>query len=78
MIKHDTDPHNGVLHLDCAFMPVAENKALIYKGGFRFEKDYHLLVDMFRPENLFEITQEEMYFMNTNVLFKFRSNINYV
>lgn len=65
--KHDTNPYNGVLHLDCAFMPIAENKALIYRAGFRFEKDYYLLVDMFGPENLFEITGEEMYMMNTNV-----------
>jgi len=48
-------------------MPVSSNKALIYKDGFRFPKDYHLLVDMFGAENLFELTQEEMYQMNANV-----------
>lgn len=66
-VKHDTDPRRCVLHLDCAFMPVSSNKALIYKDGFRFAKDYHLLVDMFGAENLFELTQEEMYQMNANV-----------
>lgn len=65
--KHDTDPREGVLHLDCAFMPVSNNKAIVYKEGFRYEKDYHLLVDLFGKQNLFEITQEEMYHMNTNV-----------
>lgn len=65
--KHDTDPRRGVLHLDCAFMPVGDGKALIYKDGFRFEKDYFLLLDMFGRENIFEITQQEMYCMNTNV-----------
>lgn len=65
--KHDTNPYQGVLHLDCAFMPVAGNKALIYKDGFRYEKDYLLLKEMFGAENLFEITQEEMYYMNTNI-----------
>jgi len=65
--KHDTNPRNGVLHLDCSFMPVSHNKAIIYKGGFLYEKDYHLLVEMFGKDNLFEITQEEMVQMNTNV-----------
>ncbi|HEY5590896.1 MAG TPA: arginine deiminase-related protein [Paludibacter sp.] len=65
--KHNTDPRLGVLHLDCAFMPVSQNKALIYKDGFRYEKDYRMLVEMFGKENIFEITQEEMYFMNANV-----------
>ena len=65
--KHNTDPRLGVLHLDCAFMLVSHNKALIYKDGFRYEKDYRILVEMFGKENIFEITQEEMYFMNANV-----------
>lgn len=65
--KHDTNPYQGVLHLDCTFMPVAGNKALIYKDGFRYEKDYLLLKEMFGAKNLFEITQEEMYYMNTNI-----------
>jgi len=65
--KHDTDPRQGVLHLDCAFMPVAHDKAIVYKDGFRYEKDYQLLVDMFGKQNIFDITQEEMYYMNANV-----------
>lgn len=65
--KHDTNPRLGVLHLDCTFMPVGKNKAIVYKDGFRFEKDYQLIVDMFGRENIFEITTEEMYAMNSNV-----------
>ena len=65
--KHDTDPSQCILHLDCTFMPVSHDKALIYKGGFRYEKDFHLLTDIFGKENIFEITQEEMYQMYTNV-----------
>ena len=65
--KHDTDPRQGVLHLDCAFMPVSHDKVIVYKDGFKYEKDYHMLVDMFGKQNIFEITQEEMYYMNTNV-----------
>ena len=65
--KHDTNPYEGVLHLDCTFMPVAGNKALIYKDGFRNNKDYELIKDIFGEKNLFEISREEMYFMNTNI-----------
>ena len=65
--KHDTDPRQGVLHLDCIFMPVGNGKALIYKDGFLHSEDYQIVVDVFGKENIFEITQEEMYYMNTNV-----------
>lgn len=65
--KHDTDPRQGVLHLDCTLMPVANGKALVYKDGFLFSKDYELVLDIFGKENIFEITQEEMYTMNCNV-----------
>jgi len=65
--KHDTDPRQGILHLDCTFMPVSNNKAIIYKEGFIYEKDYQLLVDIFGKQNMFEITQSEMYLMNSNI-----------
>ncbi|MEI8273561.1 MAG: arginine deiminase-related protein [Paludibacter sp.] len=65
--KHDTDPCQGILHLDCAFMPIGNAKAIIYKDGFAVERDYNLLLEMFGRENIFEITQKEMYYMNTNV-----------
>lgn len=65
--KDDTDPYKGILHLDCTFMPVGEGKAILYKDGFRNENDYYFLVDFFGRENIFEITKEEMYFMDTNV-----------
>ena len=65
--KHNTDPRLGVLHLDCTFMPVSNNKAIIYKDGFANERDYHMLVELFGKDNVFDITREEMYYMNTNV-----------
>lgn len=65
--KNDVDPYKGVLHLDCTFMPVSHDKAILYKKGFRNQNDYEFLVDFFGKENVFEITQEEMYQMNTNV-----------
>jgi len=65
--KSDTDPYEGILHLDCTFMPVGRNKAIIYKGGFMNPRDANHLVDMFGPENVFELTTEEMYYMNSNI-----------
>ena len=65
--KHDTDPRQCVLHLDCAFMPVGNDKVILYKDGFLNEKDYFVLVEMFGYQNVFEITREEMYYMNANI-----------
>jgi N-dimethylarginine dimethylaminohydrolase len=67
LTKHDTDPRLGVLHLDCCFMPVSHGKAIVYKEGFRFVKDYHRILDIFGKENVFEISTEEMYSMNSNI-----------
>ncbi|WP_165020698.1 dimethylarginine dimethylaminohydrolase family protein [Dysgonomonas sp. ZJ279] len=65
--KNDTDPRKGILHLDCTFMPVGNGKAIIYKDGFRNPNDYNYLIDFFGKGNVFEVTQEEMYYMNTNI-----------
>lgn len=65
--KSDTNPYKGILHLDCAFMPVGDDKLILYKGGFKNEKDVDFIVDFFGRENIFEVNEEEMYFMNTNV-----------
>jgi N-dimethylarginine dimethylaminohydrolase len=65
--KHDTDPRQCVLHLDCAFMPVGNDKVILYKDGFLNEKDYFMLVEIFGYQNVFEITREEMYYMNANI-----------
>lgn len=65
--KSDTDPHDGILHLDCTFMPVGKDKAIIYKGGFINPRDANHLVDLFGKENVFELTNEEMYYMNSNI-----------
>ena len=67
LIKNDTDPYQSVLHLDCAFMPVGKDKVIVYKKGFRFEKDYNLVKEIFGEKNIFELSQEEMYSMNSNI-----------
>ncbi len=67
LLKSDTDPYQGILHLDCTFMPVGHDKAIIYRRGFMNPRDAQHLIDIFGEENVFEITTEEMYAMNSNV-----------
>ncbi len=65
--KSNTNARENALHLDCCFQPVGNNKAIIYKGGFLKLEEYEWLVNLFGKENIFEITQEEMYQMFSNI-----------
>lgn len=65
--KSDTDPREGILHLDCTFMPVGREGIIIYRDGFMNPRDADRLIEMAGRENAFEITQEEMYWMNSNI-----------
>ena len=67
LVKSKIEARDNALHLDCCFQPVGKNKGIIYKSGFREEADYLFLVNLFGKENLFHITREEMYDMNSNV-----------
>lgn len=67
LVKSKIEPRDNALHLDCCFQPVGKDKGIIYKSGFREEADYMYLVNLFGKENLFHITREEMYQMNSNV-----------
>lgn len=65
--KSNTDPRENALHLDCCFQPIGRNKAILHKNGFLIEEEYQFLVDFFGNENIFEITKDEMYDMNSNI-----------
>jgi N-dimethylarginine dimethylaminohydrolase len=67
LVKSKIEARDNALHLDCCFQPVGTNKGIIYKSGFREEADYMYLVKLFGKENLFHITRDEMYNMNSNV-----------
>ena len=67
LVKSKIEPRDNALHLDCCFQPVGKDKGIIYKSGFREEADYMFLVNLFGKENLFHITREEMYHMNSNI-----------
>ncbi|MEC4004452.1 arginine deiminase family protein [Flavobacterium sp. SUN052] len=67
LVKSKLEARDNALHLDCCFQPVGIDKGIIYKSGFREEADYVYLVNLFGRENLFHITRDEMYNMNSNV-----------
>ena len=65
--KSNTDAKENALHLDCCFQPIGKGKAILHKNGFLIEREYQWLVDFFGKDNIFEISKEEMYQMNSNV-----------
>lgn len=65
--KSNTNAKENALHLDCCFQPIGKNKAILHKNGFLIEDEYNWLKNYFGEENIFEITKEEMYNMNSNV-----------
>jgi N-dimethylarginine dimethylaminohydrolase len=67
LVKSKIEARDNALHLDCCFQPVGKDKGIIYKSGFREEADYMFLVKLFGKENLFHITRDEMYHMNSNI-----------
>lgn len=67
LVKSKIEAKDNALHLDCCFQPLGLGKGIIYKSGFREEADYMFLVNLFGKENLFHITRDEMYDMNSNV-----------
>jgi N-dimethylarginine dimethylaminohydrolase len=67
LVKSKMEARDNALHLDCCFQPVGDNKGIIYKSGFREEADYRYLIKLFGKDNLFHISREEMYNMNSNV-----------
>lgn len=66
--KHDHDPRLGTLHLDCAFQPVGRGKALLHPDALTNSEDLGLLYEIFGQDNIFEVTGQEAYNMNTNVV----------
>ncbi len=65
--KSNTDPKENALHLDCCFQPIGKDKAILHRNGFLVESEYQWLVGFFGKENVFEITKDEMYRMNSNI-----------
>ena len=65
--KSNYEPRDNALHLDCCFQPVGKDKAILYEAGFLNPDEYQWLVEFFGKENVFNITRDEMYNMNSNI-----------
>ena len=65
--KSNDNAKENALHLDCCFQPVGKNKAIIHENGFLIKEEFKWLVNYFGKENVFEISKDEMYQMNSNV-----------
>lgn len=65
--KSNDQPKENALHLDCCFQPIGRDKAILHKNGFLIEDEFNWLVNFFGKENVFEISKQEMYQMNSNV-----------
>ena len=65
--KSDDNAKENALHLDCIFQPIGIDKAIVYKGGFKYESDYKFIEEYFGVDNLIHISKEEMYHMNSNI-----------
>jgi N-dimethylarginine dimethylaminohydrolase len=65
--KSNTKPRENALHLDCCFQPIGRDKAILHKNGFLQESDYDFLLDYFGADQVFEISKDEMYDMNSNI-----------
>ena len=66
-LRKSKNARENALHLDCCFQPLGKGKAIIHKNGFLVEEEYQWLVEHFGMENMFEITNDEMYQMYSNV-----------
>jgi len=65
--KSNTNPRENALHLDCCFQPIGKDKAILHRNGFLVDSEYEWLVNFFGKDNIFEISKDEMYDMNSNI-----------
>lgn len=65
--KSNTDARRNALHLDCCFQPVGRDLAILHRDSFLNPEDYGWLLEYFGSDKVFEIDEEEMYRMFSNV-----------
>ena len=65
--KSNDNAKENALHLDCCFQPIGKNMAILHKNGFLIKEEFKWLVNYFGKENVFEISKDEMYQMNSNI-----------
>jgi len=67
LIKDDTIPQRGSLHLDCAFQPIGGG-ALLAPHLFKNASDVTWIENYFGAENIFYCNEDEAYDLTTNIL----------
>ena len=65
--KSNTNARKNALHLDCCFQPVGRDMAILHRESFLNPEEYRWLLDYFGPDKVFEITEDEMYRMFSNI-----------
>lgn len=66
LLKDDTNPRAGSLHLDCAFQPLGD--ALLFAPHlFKNAKDVAWIEKHFGKDNIFYCSEDEAYDLHTNV-----------
>lgn len=65
--KSNTDARKNALHLDCCFQPVGRDLAILHRESFLNPEEYQWLRAYFGPDKVFEITEDEMYRMFSNI-----------
>jgi len=65
--KSDERADENALHLDCCFQALGLGHCLLYPAGFKKAEDVEFIRSFFGPENIIEITKQEMYDMGSNV-----------
>ena len=65
--KSNDNAKENALHLDCCFQPIGKDMAILYKGGFKNEKDYNFLMNHFTKKKIIELSRDEMYSMGSNI-----------
>ena len=53
--------------MDGCFQPIGRDQCIIYKGVFKNESDYEMMIDHFGSDNCILIDKDEMYNMCSNV-----------
>lgn len=67
LVKSDDEPRESALHLDCCFQPIGIDQCIICRNGFKNIEDFEFLVNFFGEKNCIQLSQNEMYDMNSNI-----------
>jgi len=65
LVVDEDDRNANILHLDCAFQPIGTKEAIFHREGFVNPPE--VILDLFKEEDLINVTQEEKNAMFPNI-----------